>query len=42
MSLALSVWGIPREPIDATYNEQKELLKQFDFYKKKGKKKSRY
>lgn len=39
MSLALSVWNIPKEPIDATYNEEKETLKQFDFYRNKNKKK---
>lgn len=37
MSLALAVWNIPKEPIDATYDENKEALKQFDFYKNKQK-----
>lgn len=39
MSLALAVWDIPKEPIDGTYDEKREILKQFDFHRKKNKKK---
>lgn len=42
MSLALAVWDIPKSPIDATYNEQRELLKQFDFHKRRKKNKYDY
>ena len=34
-SLALAVWNIPKDHIDHKYSEEKELLKQFDFYKSK-------
>lgn len=39
MSLALSVWDIPKEHLDATYSEKREILKQFDFYAKRQSKK---
>lgn len=39
MSLALSVWDIPKERIDITYNENSEILKQFDAFKRKKNKK---
>ncbi len=35
MSLALAVWDIPKEPIDPTYDQKKEDMRQFDFYKDK-------
>jgi phage FluMu gp28-like protein len=34
MSLALAVWNIPKEKINAEYNEQREILKQFDYFRK--------
>jgi phage FluMu gp28-like protein len=32
-SLALAVWGLPKQKIDYKYNEEKNLLKEFDFYR---------
>ena len=38
MSLALAVWDIPKEPVKHLYNEEREVLKQFDFYQQRKKK----
>lgn len=39
MALALAVWDLPKEKQGLIVDEQKELLKQFDFHKKRNKKK---
>lgn len=42
MSLALAVWDIPKNPIGKIRDEQKEILKNFDFYKKRNKFKKKW
>ena len=42
MSLALAVWDTPKEPMELPKNEEKETLKQFDFYKNRNKSKKRW
>ncbi len=37
MSLALAVWDMPEKPVNYLYDEQRELLKQFDSHKNKKK-----
>lgn len=39
MSLALAVWDTPKQPMGLIMNEEKETLKQFDFYRLRNKKK---
>ncbi len=38
MSLALAVWDMPLKPVNYLYDEQREILKQFDSHRDKGKK----
>lgn len=42
MSLALAVWDTPREPMGLIRNEEKETLKQFDYYRMRNKKKRKW
>ena len=42
MSLALSVWDIPKQPLQLIRNEEKEILKEFDYYKLRNKKKRKW
>jgi hypothetical protein len=37
MSLALSVWDIPENPVRSSTQARREYLKQFDFYQKQNK-----
>lgn len=42
MSLALAVWELPKNPIEKRKDEQKEILKQFDFHRLKNKRKRKW
>ncbi len=42
MALALAVWDIPSKPIGQIVNEEKETLKQFDYYRLRNKKNKRW
>ena len=41
MSLALAVWDVPKEPLSMPIDEEKETLKNFDFYKNKQRQQKR-
>ncbi len=42
MALALAVWDTPKKPLELIQNEEKAILKEFDFYKLRNKKKRKW